>query len=268
MTIGELVDAIASEVSVVVTAPVVGRAAGATAIAVATLYFRRMARMAVRGAAERARIDPAVLVVMDRAIQVGILVVGASWVAAMFGLQLGAVLTILGVSGVAVGLALQDVLKHVIAGVYLMVERPFTLGDLVAVPAGVGTVRRIDLLATGIEMADGTRVVVPNAWFIVNAVTIHRTGAKRGATLRVVVRATHPEACDGPSLRAAVRDCLDACPAVDRNSPSIVLVSAWTDVGPVVDVQVSCVDRATMLDEAAWALRGRFGIDLVEFREA
>ena len=268
MTISDALDAIVRNGWSDATALAVGRTLGAIAIVAATLSARRFARRGIRGALTRARINADARLVVDRVVQVGILIAGASWVADLYGLQLGTLGTLLGISGVAVGLAVQDVLKQLVAGMYLMVERPFTLGDRVAIPAGSGTIRRIELLATVVDLADGGVVVVPNAWFLANAVVARTPDAPITLRVAVTIRDTSPDVANADALLGAVSGCVGACEGVVHARPRVVRVREWSADGPVVVVSVWASDREVAVDSLAWALRDRFGPDLLAIQPA
>lgn len=249
------------------TALAVGRIVLAIAIGTATLTLRRLTRRGVRRALTSARVSPEARLVIDRIVQVGILIAGAAWISDVYGLQLGALGTLLGITGVAVGLAMQDVLKQLVAGMYLMIERPFTLGDHVALPAGHGIIRRIELLATLVDLADGGVVVVPNAWFLANAVIARRPGSWITLRVRVIIRESNAEIANADSLVAAVSDCVVRGAISIRNEPIHVRVSGWTADGPIVTTSIAVTERETAVDSLAWAMRERFGQDLIEFNE-
>jgi small-conductance mechanosensitive channel len=240
------------------------RAIAATAIAVATLAVSRYARRGIRGALKPPRINPEARVLIDRIVQVGVLIGGASWIADLYGLQLGALGAFLGISGVAVGLAVQDVLKQLIAGVYLMVERPFTVGDHVGLPAGQGVIRRTELLATIVDLTDGGVVVVPNAWFLSNAVVARSPGAPSRVRVAVTIRTSNPDVANAAALRVAVESCARQF-AFDEDKDWLeVRVRGWGSDGPVVAISViSHGDRDSTTDTLAWTLRERFGQDLM-----
>src|SRR5205085_6689901 len=83
-------------------------------------------------------------------------------VLALFGIDASVILATFGAAGLAIGLAAQDVLKSVFAGVYLLFERPFLLGDEIEVKDRVGRVEHVGLRATSLRTVDNTRIVVPN----------------------------------------------------------------------------------------------------------
>ncbi|MFQ6124572.1 MAG: mechanosensitive ion channel family protein [Candidatus Heimdallarchaeota archaeon] len=64
--------------------------------------------------------------------------------------------------GAAVGFASAQTIGNIIAGIYVMITRPFRIGDYIKIGAEEGIVREISLNYTRIQASDGTRVLVPN----------------------------------------------------------------------------------------------------------
>jgi small conductance mechanosensitive channel len=79
------------------------------------------------------------------------------------GFNLTAFLTGLGIAGFTIGFALQDVSKNFIAGLLLLLQQPFSLGDIIEVNGMRGKVIGIELRATEIKTLDGKQVLIPNA---------------------------------------------------------------------------------------------------------
>jgi|GEM_PF-1465218 small-conductance mechanosensitive channel len=268
MTLGETLGTSNLPVLSDATIVAIARVSGALAVVVGAVLARRFIRRAIRGPLTRARVAPEARLVIDRAVQISVLIATATWVLDLLGLQLGALGTLLGISGVAVGLATQDVLKQLVAGVYLMMERPFTLGDRVSLPVGQGTVRRIELLSTVVGLDDGGAVVVPNTWFMANAVVARNANTPGPVKVLVTIRASNPEVADAASLVGAFQDCLNSCGLTAGDGAPEVRLRGWTAEGPVVLVDGTSVDPRAAVDALAWALRGRFGADLLELKDA
>jgi len=79
------------------------------------------------------------------------------------GFNITAFLTGLGALSFALGFAVQDISKNMIAGVLLMLQQPFEIGEAVEVNDYAGTVEEIALRATTIRTFDGRLVYIPNA---------------------------------------------------------------------------------------------------------
>lgn len=98
------------------------------------------------------------------------------WGAALFtaivvaGVNVAVFLTAAGVTTIAIGLAFQDVLRNILAGIWLLLERPFRLGDNIAVLEYSGVVQTITLRTTTLKTADGRLAVVPNLTVFANPV--------------------------------------------------------------------------------------------------
>lgn len=93
----------------------------------------------------------------------------AIWVLGFFvavdalGFRPQTVVTGLGLTGLALGFALKDIISNFVSGLLLLVLRPFEIGDEIVVGETEGRVERIQLRATQIRTYDGRRVLVPNA---------------------------------------------------------------------------------------------------------
>jgi len=107
------------------------------------------------------------------------------------GVDTTAILASLGVLGVIVGLALQDTLGNLAAGMFILVYRPFDVDDIVSTAGVTGTVRTMGLAATTIVTFDNRRVFVPNSkvWGEI----IENRSAERTRRVDVQLRIPHAE---------------------------------------------------------------------------
>ena len=85
----------------------------------------------------------------------------------------------LGISSVAIGFAFRDVLQNFLAGILLLLNEPFRVGDQIKMGDLEGTVEEIETRATMIRTYDNRRIVVPNAELFTNAVTVNTAYDKR-----------------------------------------------------------------------------------------
>jgi len=79
---------------------------------------------------------------------------------------------ILGIGTVAIGFAFQNILQNFLAGVILLLEEPFRLGDLISVTGIEGNVHDVQTRATIITTKEGRKVVIPNAVIFTNPVAV------------------------------------------------------------------------------------------------
>jgi len=87
--------------------------------------------------------------------------------------QASDLIKILGISGVAIGFAFQNILQNFLAGLLLLWAEPFRIRDEIKLDNYEGTVEEIQTRATIIRTYDGRRVVIPNADLFTHSVTIN-----------------------------------------------------------------------------------------------
>jgi len=117
-------------------------------------------------AGETRRITPGIQLLIGKLFKYSIWAIAFLWTLAIFGL-IGAVQGLLvgiGFAGIVVGFAARDTLGNLLAGVSLMVDRPFRVGDWIHLKGRnlVGFVKEISLRSTTIVAPDNTLVNLPN----------------------------------------------------------------------------------------------------------
>src|SRR5437879_1809629 len=143
----------------------------ALVVALITLLVARGVRGATMRMLARNRAQANVTVLLGNLAQliiitVGILAIVAIYTRDAFGWILGS----FSIVGLVVGLSLQDILKNFFAGVWVLVERPFRIGDTIDVTGFQGTVEEISFRTTQLRTADGREVIVPNGTFMTSPV--------------------------------------------------------------------------------------------------
>lgn len=86
---------------------------------------------------------------------------------------------ILGISGVAIGFAFQNILQNFLAGILLLWSQPFRVGDEIKLDSFEGTVQEIQTRATIIKTYDERQVVIPNADLFTHSVIVNTAYDKR-----------------------------------------------------------------------------------------
>ena len=147
----------------------------AALLAWAFTFVGRLARRLVeRGAAQR-REQRTLQLALGRLVQAAIVVIGllVAATAAFPTFTMGNLVGTLGVGGVAVGFAFKDIFQNFLAGILLLLTKPFNVGDQIIFKDFEGTVEDIQTRATYLKTYDGRRVVIPNSDLYMNAVTVN-----------------------------------------------------------------------------------------------
>lgn len=108
-------------------------------------------------------------------------------VLSQLGFNVTAMIAGLGIAGLALGFAAQDTLANFIAGVTILLDRPFKVGDWVQVDATYGQVTELTLRSTRIRTMGNHLLVVPNTTMINHNLTNY-TGDDAGDDRRNAVR--------------------------------------------------------------------------------
>ena len=97
------------------------------------------------------------------------------------------VVTGLGLTGLALGFALKDIISNFVSGLLILALRPFRLGDEIVVGETEGSVERIDLRATQIRTYDGRLVLVPNQELFTSRVVNNTASPVRRGSVEIFV---------------------------------------------------------------------------------
>ena len=103
------------------------------------------------------------------------------------GFDLGDIIATLGIGSVAIGFAFQDIFKNFLAGVILLVEEPFRIGDEVVIGDYQGKVENISIRTTKIRTYNGERILLPNSTVFTDAVKVVTAYSSRRTDLAVGV---------------------------------------------------------------------------------
>jgi small conductance mechanosensitive channel len=118
--------------------------------------------------------------VLGRFLSVVVVGVGAVYALDVVGVRIGPLLGALGVGGIALAFAAQDILQNLIAGVMLQIRHPFRIGDQIGSKDFEGVVDDINLRTVELTTYDGLTVYLPNAEVLKNPIVNYtRTPASR-----------------------------------------------------------------------------------------
>ena len=131
------------------------------------------------------RVAKRLIPVLDTALKVIVFVLSSYYVMLAWGVDVSGWIASAGILGVAIGLAAQETLGNIMAGVALMVDGPYKLGDWLRLASGErGRVTDIGVRSTRLLTVDEVELVVPNS-IMANSIVTNESG---GPTERIRMR--------------------------------------------------------------------------------
>ncbi len=113
----------------------------------------------------RTNVDDVLLPLLHKISKVLFVIIGLLWVLKIWNIDITPYLAGVGISGLVLGLALQDSLKNVFGGISLLLDKTYQVGDKVQLESGeVGTIQDIGLRSTKIANFDNELMYVPNGY--------------------------------------------------------------------------------------------------------
>lgn len=100
---------------------------------------------------------------LQRALKIVVIIFAALIVMEALGLPVTSLITGLGIGGLVISLAAQDTASNLIAGLVIIIEHPFTIGDWITCSQAEGTVEDITFRSTKIRTLANTLAIVPNS---------------------------------------------------------------------------------------------------------
>jgi len=157
-----------------------GRVLGALVTLLICLIAVKIVSKIVARLTQRPEFDPRLQRFVMAGVRILLYVFTILIVADSLGIPVTSLVTMLGVFGLAVSLAVQDVLSNVASGLVILFSKPFMIGDYIESDVGEGTVMAIDLTHTKLDTLDGQRVLLPNSKLAASKITNYtRLGTRR-----------------------------------------------------------------------------------------
>ena len=111
------------------------------------------------------------ILVLGRSAKITLLVFGLITALGTVGVNVEALVAGLGLTGFALGFAFRDILSNLLAGVLILLYRPFQRGHYISTSGLDGTVLHIDLRYTMLEQ-DGKTILIPNSNLFTNPIVV------------------------------------------------------------------------------------------------
>lgn len=140
------------------------------------------------------------VILLERSIYFMVVLVGAAMAFHVVDINFTQVL---GYLGFGIGFAFKDILANIIAGVVILTQKTFKIGDIIKVEDRVGKIVQIDVRITQVQGLDGTNFIVPNSDMMTNVVRNYTSNSLRRISFQVGVHYSTP-------LEKAIQTSLDS----------------------------------------------------------
>ncbi|MEC4893333.1 MAG: mechanosensitive ion channel [Oscillatoria sp. PMC 1051.18] len=132
----------------------------------AEIFYKVIIRLGMKS-----NLNPDLTKLSARVSKLTLLVLGIVTALGTVGIDISALVAGLGLTGFAVGLALKDILSNLVAGILILLYKPFRRHEIISVEGFEGQVIDIDLRYTTIQ-AKGKKVLIPNSALFTNTICI------------------------------------------------------------------------------------------------
>jgi len=222
------------------------------------LYLASLVRRLVRRGLERRTKNPQPITLLSQLAYWLAVILVAAISLQMVGFNLTAFLAGLGIAGITLGFALQDVSKNFIAGLLMLIQQPFDIGETIEVRGYTGKVEAIDLRSTQLRTLDGRLVLIPNGDVIITPITNFSEAQSR----RVEIETAVAYDSDPETVRQTALNAIRAVPGIQSEpAPSVIFQnfgSSTLDLTIYFWITTSQTDVAAAKDTGLNAIRQAF----------
>jgi small-conductance mechanosensitive channel len=141
------------------------------------------------------------------------------------GIQIKPLLAGLGIGGIAVALAAQNILGDLFASLSITLDRPFVLGDTLQVDAFSGTVEYIGIKSTRLRSPDGDQIIMPNSKLLASNIRNLTRATDRRVVFAISVGPDTPLA-EVQNIPGLIRSLIEAHPDVRFDRSHFAKISA------------------------------------------
>jgi small conductance mechanosensitive channel len=191
---------------------------------------------AVQKALGRQKIEPTVLRFIGNMLGVALNITLVVAILGYFGVQTTTFAALIAATALAVGTAWAGLLANFAAGAFLLVLRPFKVGDFISAGGITGTVHEIGLFVTSFDTPDNVRTFVGNNKIFSDTIQNYTANSYRRVELTAQISGSA-----NPQLAIArLRERLAAVPNVVKTPAPEVTILTFNPFGPVLAVRPYC----------------------------
>ncbi len=216
--------------------PIGGKIVGAILLWIIGRIVIGAVQRGFHGTFEKRKLDPTLVRYLDSVLGVILNLLLLIAILSVFGIETTSFAGVLAAGGVAIGLAWSGLLSNFAAGMFMMVLRPFKVGDYVIAGGIEGTVREIGLFATAFDTPDNVRTYVGNGKIFGDTIKNFSANPFR----RVEIKAQLAHSVDPHDAIKRLRARLPKIKNVVKEPAPSVEILEFTAAGPVLAVRPFC----------------------------
>ncbi len=154
----------------------------------------------------------------------------------VFGIETTSLAALVAAAGLAVGAAWSGLLSNFAAGVFLILFKPFKVGDFITAAGVTGTVTEIGMFATAINTLENVRTIIGNNAVSTAIIQNYSANPYRAVDLRVQLAAS----VSPDEARAMLLKAVSAIPNVITDPAPVIEIIEFTEAGPKLLVRPFC----------------------------
>jgi small conductance mechanosensitive channel len=181
----------------------------------------------------RQKLEPTLLRFIGNTISVVLNITLVIAILGYFGVQTTSFAALLAGAGLAIGSAWGGLLANFAAGIFLVVLRPFKVGDFISAGGITGTVEEVGLFVTTVDTPDNVRTFVGNNKLFSDNIQNFTANPYR----RVELSAQIAGAADPMLVMTALKERIKKIPNVAPKPEPDVVIASFTAVGPVLAIR-------------------------------
>ena len=209
------------------------KVAGAIVLYIVGRWLIGIVARAVQRTLEKQKVDPTILRYVGTVVTVLLNIALVISILGYFGVQTTTFAALLAGAGLAIGTAWGGLLSNFAAGAFIIVLKPFKVGDFVSAGDVTGTVRHVGLFVTTLDTPDGVQTYVGNNKVFTGTIQNYSANPIR----RVDLVAQLHQTVDPLDAIARLRTAVAAIPNVSKETPPDVEILSFSELGPVLAVR-------------------------------
>jgi small conductance mechanosensitive channel len=206
---------------------------GAIALYIVGRWLIGIVGTLIQKALERQKIEPTVIRYLANTINVALNVLLVIGILGYFGVETTSFAALIAALGIAIGAAWGGLLSNFAAGAFILVLRPFKVGDYVLAADVEGTVRAVGMFTTAIDTPDNVQTYVGNAKVMGGTIKNYSTNPHR----RVELTAQLDHSVDPQDAIRRLKDALPKIANVVAEPKPDVEILTFNERGPVLAVR-------------------------------